>query len=76
LIEPEQSAVLGGPPRCRHCGEPMGVYEPVVHVVQGRPIKTSRAAEPTLSTDPSAVIYHFLCYGLISQPRVAQLKPT
>jgi len=48
--------------RCTHCGEVIGVYEPVIHVVGGRPEKTSRAAEPSLSTGSAGPIYHLLCY--------------
>jgi|CZKG01.1.fsa_nt_gi hypothetical protein len=30
---------------CHHCGEPIGVYEPLVTFMDGRPRETSRAAE-------------------------------
>jgi hypothetical protein len=32
--------------RCRHCGEVIGVYEPLVMLVEGRIHETSRARDP------------------------------
>ena len=49
-------------PRCRRCGEPIGVYEPLVVVVDGAARLTSRAAEPAVSTAPGEH-YHFECHG-------------
>jgi hypothetical protein len=40
-------------PRCRHCGEPIGVYEPLIALVEGRAHETSRAAGHR-SDDPDA----------------------
>jgi len=37
---------------CTHCGEVIGVYEPMIACVDGAPVYTSRAA---LSRDGSAV---------------------
>ena len=36
--------------RCRHCGEVIGVYEPLVTFVEGRAWETSRLAEPLVGT--------------------------
>jgi hypothetical protein len=33
-------------PKCHQCGEVIGVYEPLVILVEGRPLETSRAREP------------------------------
>jgi hypothetical protein len=47
-------------PRCAHCGEVIGVYEPLVAMVEGVPYKTSRAAESGLL--PTGATYHGACY--------------
>lgn len=47
--------------RCNHCEEVIGVYEPLVVVVEGEPRESSRAAEPGLPVD-SAEHYHRACY--------------
>ena len=33
-------------PKCHQCGEVIGVYEPLVRLVDGQPCETSRAREP------------------------------
>ena len=33
---------------CHRCGEPIGVYEPLITLVEGSAHETSRAAEPHL----------------------------
>ena len=48
-------------PRCRRCGEAIGVYEPVVHVGDSLVRRTSRAAEPELCRGPGSC-YHEACY--------------
>jgi hypothetical protein len=55
-------------PRCEHCGDVIGVYEPLVHVIGGIATKTSRAAQPTLSHGPSGSCYHALCFERRSSP--------
>ena len=50
-----------GTSRCRHCGEVIGVYEPMIVLREGRPRRTSRAAEATSST--SGECYHEDCYA-------------
>ena len=50
--------------RCGHCGEAIGVYEPLV-LVDGRATRlTSRAAEPALSAE-GAKRYHVACHGAL-----------
>jgi hypothetical protein len=47
-------------PVCRLCGKPIGVYEPLVVIEQGRTRTTSRAAEPALSSAPGEY-RHVVC---------------
>jgi hypothetical protein len=56
----QQSA--GGPPRCPICGEPLGMYEPIVDVDGDRVRRTSRAAEPDLSCGGAGSCYHARCF--------------
>jgi hypothetical protein len=49
--------------RCSGCGEVIGVYEILVHVVDGRPEKSSRAAQPSLTMRSPGHVYHVLCYA-------------
>lgn len=46
---------------CHHCGETIGVYEPLIAVVQGQPLETSRAANghPDMMAAPC---YHRDCF--------------
>lgn len=46
---------------CDHCTDVIGVYEPVVVVIDGEVRETSRAAEPTIGTE-AAERYHRACY--------------
>ncbi|HXR28478.1 MAG TPA: hypothetical protein VN772_02785 [Solirubrobacteraceae bacterium] len=48
-------------PRCRRCGEIIGVYEPLVTLVEGRPWETSRLADP-LAAALDGGAYHRACY--------------
>jgi hypothetical protein len=52
-----------GPPRCRHCGDVIGIYEPVILRLPGGDHRTSRLAEPDLFGDERDW-YHELCFGL------------
>lgn len=47
--------------RCHHCDDVLGVYEPVVVVLDGQVRETSRAAEPSLPLE-TAALYHPACY--------------
>lgn len=46
---------------CDYCGEAIGVYEPVVVVVDGIARESSRAAEPWIGTPP-ARLFHRTCH--------------
>lgn len=52
-----------GPPRCRHCGDVIGIYEPVIVRLPGGDQRTSRLAEPHLFTG-AGDWYHELCFEL------------
>jgi hypothetical protein len=58
--EPEVQPV----PLCAACGEVIGVYEPLVHVINGVARKTSRAAEPQLARGQADAVYHLACRDL------------
>jgi hypothetical protein len=47
--------------RCTHCGETIGVYEPLVMCTEGAVRTTSRAAEPNMIAT-GATHYHRDCY--------------
>ncbi len=48
-------------PVCLLCGEPIGVYEPLVVIERGRARTSSRAAEPALSSAPGEY-RHLACH--------------
>jgi hypothetical protein len=48
--------------RCKHCGEVIGVYEPLVVCAGATARTTSRAAEPDLEPG-GATHYHRACYA-------------
>ncbi len=50
-----------GAPRCHRCGDLIGVYEPMILLVDGRARETSRAAEPDAATQGDH--YHGSCYA-------------
>lgn len=52
--------------RCDDCGEVIGVYEPLVRVLDGRARETSRAREPA-SSDRGGEHYHRACYERLSE---------
>ena len=49
---------------CAGCGEVIGVYEPLVHVIAGVAHKTSRAADPQLAQTQADACYHLACRDL------------
>jgi hypothetical protein len=49
---------------CPGCGQLIGVYEPIVHVVAGIAHKTSRAADPHLAQSRTGACYHLACWEL------------
>ena len=58
--EPQVHAAL----LCARCGQVIGVYEPLVHVIDGVAHKTSRAAEPQLAQGRADAFYHLACRDL------------
>jgi hypothetical protein len=54
--------VIGEPMRCGHCGDVIGVYEPLVLLDGGEPRTTSAAAEPQIGDEPG-VLFHRACYA-------------
>jgi hypothetical protein len=46
--------------RCRHCGDVIGVYEPMIVITDGRARSTSRAAEIEAG-GPLEQCYHDAC---------------
>lgn len=46
---------------CDHCADAIGVYEPVVVVIEEKARETSRAAEPMIAAQPGER-YHRACY--------------
>jgi hypothetical protein len=49
---------------CAACGTVIGVYEPIVHVIDGVAHKTSRAADPQLAQGQTDTFYHLACRDL------------
>jgi hypothetical protein len=47
--------------RCAHCGEVIGVYEPLVALVDGRASESSLVAEPACDRDADAC-FHRECF--------------
>jgi hypothetical protein len=47
---------------CAYCGEVIGVYEPMVVVVDGEVRETSEAAGQTAAEVEDAIRYHRACY--------------
>ena len=58
--EPEVQSV----PLCAACRQVIGVYEPLVHVINGVARRTSRAAEPQLARSQADAVYHLACRDL------------
>ena len=48
-------------PRCAHCGDVIGVYEPMVMLTGSEALHTSYAAQPDLS--PHSDYYHGACHA-------------
>ncbi len=51
------------PIRCRHCGDVVGVYEPLVALIGGSAHETSLAVDATLA-EREADFYHRACYEI------------
>jgi hypothetical protein len=48
--------------RCTHCGDVIGVYEPLVVVADDEARRTSLAAEPDAATNPDATYFNGACH--------------
>ena len=57
-----------GVPRCEACYDVIGVYEPLVRVLEGSVRRTSRAAESLLSYAGERW-YHLGCYESLDHER-------
>jgi hypothetical protein len=51
--------------RCRHCGDVIGVYEPMITFVEGCARESSRLAEP-LAGALDGRCYHRSCYETLA----------
>ena len=52
--------------RCRHCGDVIGTYEPMIVLAEGEARRTSRAAERAAERAtwaPMGECYHNHCYA-------------
>jgi hypothetical protein len=61
MMAPETDSPGRPVTRCARCGDVIGVYEPLVHVVEGVGHHTSRATEPRI-VDEAGPLYHGYCY--------------
>jgi hypothetical protein len=52
---------MDGTPRCRHCGDVIGAYEPMIVLAEGEARRTSRAVERAAGA-PMRECYHDACY--------------
>lgn len=59
----DSASSSGNRPRCAACQDVIGVYEPLVHVFAGFAWRTSRAAEPGITT-AAGMLFHLSCYEL------------
>ena len=57
---------MNGAPRCRRCTDVIGVYQPVIWLVDGGGRETSRAAEPDVGTHGDLV--QRCCYAQLVDP--------
>ncbi|MFI5037083.1 MAG: hypothetical protein ACHP93_01225 [Solirubrobacterales bacterium] len=53
---------MEGTPRCHHCGDVIGAYEPMIVLAEGEARRTSRAAERAAGA-PMRECYHSACYS-------------
>ncbi|MGD1050508.1 MAG: hypothetical protein ABR947_05505 [Solirubrobacteraceae bacterium] len=53
--------------RCVHCGDVIGVYEPLVAQTGDEVRETSRAAEPDVA-EHGARLYHRECFAALKRP--------
>lgn len=57
--------------RCQHCGDLIGVYEPLVRLADGHPHETSRAAHPNPG-DCGVPCFHRSCYEQVGASQQAR----
>jgi hypothetical protein len=57
--------------RCSHCGQAIGVYEPLMALADGGPRETSRAAEPQ-ALGPGEQCWHRGCYEHLQGDRASE----
>jgi hypothetical protein len=53
---------------CAHCGDRIGVYEPVVVIAAGSSRTTSLANEPQLSERTGVILMHQACATSVGAP--------
>jgi hypothetical protein len=70
VLQPNPSAgsvaTSGEPPRCRRCGAPIGVYEPLVYEAgDGAPVRSAfLRLPPELGREPQrAAFFHVACHA-------------
>jgi hypothetical protein len=56
----------GGFSTCGHCGDRIGVYEPVVVVAEDSRRTTSLANEPELSQQAGVILMHQSCAAAVA----------
>ncbi|MGZ4187618.1 MAG: hypothetical protein ACXVUE_06525 [Solirubrobacteraceae bacterium] len=61
MEDAREESVRSGTLCCAGCGQVIGVYEPLVHVVDGVAHKTSVAADPQLAHRRADAFYHLAC---------------
>jgi hypothetical protein len=49
-------------PLCERCGDVIGVYEPMIYVVDGSAVRTSRAAMDPTRENGAGPAFHAACY--------------
>jgi len=54
---------MSDPPLCAHCGDVIGVYEPLIMIVEDVPVATSRAAVG-VRMPLAESYYHRDCFGI------------
>jgi hypothetical protein len=62
MSEPLRRESVSEPLRCSHCGDVIGVYEPLIELAGGRARETSLAAQAPSAGGESG-FYHRACYG-------------
>jgi len=61
MLSQDSGSEHGQPLRCAACGDVVGVYEPLVEVLDGLPRRTSRGSEPDVCRS-GGECYHVACF--------------